>query len=140
MHVAFVVQESQGFQNISGAVLDHPHGAALVAGVQQQLGHADVQQLQQQAAGRAIGRVVVGEHAIQCHYNETQGQASVTSTQPASSTAPEHKSCRKQLRCFVAGDVQRDREPERKKQGKTSHATPAGSGGQAGLITPLRLC
>lgn len=85
MHIAFVVQESQGFQDISGAVLDHPHGAALVAGVQQQLGHADVQQLQEQTARWAIGRVVVGEHAIECHYNETHGQASVTSTQPAPS-------------------------------------------------------
>lgn len=67
MHVAFVVQESQGFENISGTVLDHPHGAALVAGVQQQLGHADVQQLQQETARRAIRRVVVGEHAVQSH-------------------------------------------------------------------------
>lgn len=72
MHVAFVVQESQGFENISGAVLDHPHGAALVAGVQQQLGHTDVQQLQQETARWAICRVVVGEHAVQRHYSQTQ--------------------------------------------------------------------
>lgn len=78
MHVAFVVQESQGLQDIPGTVLDHPHGAALVAGVQQQLGHADVQQLQEQTARGAVGRVVVGEHAVECHCNETRGQAWVT--------------------------------------------------------------
>lgn len=72
VHVAFVVQESQGLEDISGAVLDHPHGAALVAGVQQQLGHADVQQLQEEAARRAIRRVVVGEHTVQRHYGETR--------------------------------------------------------------------
>lgn len=72
MYVAFVVQERQGFKNVSGAVLDHPHGAALVAGVQQQLGHTDVQQLKQKTARWAIRRVVVGEHTIQCHYGETQ--------------------------------------------------------------------
>lgn len=127
MHVAFVVQESQGFQDISGAVLDHPHGAALVAGVQQQLGHTDVQQLQQQTARWAIGRVVVGEHTVECHYNETQGQASVTSMQPAPSPTPHHKSCGRQLRCFVKGDVQKDGEPGRKKQGKISHVTPMSS-------------
>lgn len=140
MHVAFVVQESQGFQDISGAVLDHPHGAALVAGVQQQLRHADVQQLQQQTAGWAIGRVVVGEHAVECHYNKTQGQASVTSTRPVPSTTPRHKSCGRQHRCFIMGAVQRDREPGRKKQGKTSHITPMSFRRQAGVTTRPRLC
>lgn len=116
MHIAFVVQESQGLQDISGTVLDHPHGAALVAGVQQQLGHADVQQLQQQTAGRAIGRVVVGEHAVERHCNETQGQALVTIPSLLTTTpgaAP--------VLCNICVML---REPGRKTQGKTSHVTP----------------
>lgn len=50
MDIALVVKKSQGLQNVAGTVLDHPHGAALVTGIQEQLGDTDVQEFQQQTA------------------------------------------------------------------------------------------
>lgn len=37
MDITLTMQESKGLQHISGTVLYHPHGTALVAGVQEQL-------------------------------------------------------------------------------------------------------
>lgn len=140
VHVAFVVQEGQGFQDVAGAVLDHPHGAALVAGVQQQLRHADIQQLQQQAAGRAVGRVVVGEHAVQSHCSETgwKPRSGATAPRPCSSPPPptELQSCGRQRRTTSrqrsAGGAH-PRLPRSSPAGEGDTSRPAGPGQDACL-------
>ena len=68
--VALAVKEGEGLQHVPGAVRDHPLGAALVAGVQEQLRHADVQELQQQAARRHVRGEVDGEDSVQSHWEE----------------------------------------------------------------------
>lgn len=73
MHVSLSVQETQRVQDIASTVLDQPHGVALAAASHQQLRHAHIQKLQQQAAGGCAQQAVIGEHAIQrhCGWRET---------------------------------------------------------------------
>lgn len=50
MDIALMVKKSKGLQDISGTVLDHPHGATLVTGIYKQFRNADIQEFKQQTA------------------------------------------------------------------------------------------
>lgn len=144
VHVAFVVQESQGLEDIAGAVLDHPHGAALVAGVQQQLGHADVQQLQEETARRAIRRVVVGEHTVQRHYGETRmtgiGSEQLRGHRATPLYSTTRKSCGNSVLPRVMFGEMEAQASEGSSKGKTAMSLLQAWEGRPVSLHPTRLC